>query len=169
MKLLEFYIVPSHVQVNMEQGALDPVVGNAIVVAATEVADGKLLDHFPLVIWQTGSGTQSNMNANEVRTSLCTASRRGLQTQACTIVLRLCRPLELADVVDQFVDQSLMLCMPGGKKRDDEIGHTHTNSLHLVPATWQTLPISNARCTIHRVHRSISILLSAAPFNADAG
>jgi len=34
--------------------------------AATEVADGKLSDHFPLVIWQTGSGTQSNMNANEV-------------------------------------------------------------------------------------------------------
>ena len=45
---------------------LDPKIGNAIVKAATEVADGKLLDHFPLVIWQTGSGTQSNMNANEV-------------------------------------------------------------------------------------------------------
>lgn len=51
----------------MEQGGLDAKVGNAIVAAATEVADGKLLDHFPLVIWQTGSGTQSNMNANEVR------------------------------------------------------------------------------------------------------
>ncbi len=45
---------------------LDPKIGNAIVQAATEVADGKLIDHFPLVIWQTGSGTQSNMNANEV-------------------------------------------------------------------------------------------------------
>ena len=53
-------------QVNMEQKMLDPKIGNAIVKAATEVADGKLLDHFPLVIWQTGSGTQSNMNANEV-------------------------------------------------------------------------------------------------------
>ena len=50
----------------MEQKMLDPKIGNAIVKAATEVADGKLLDHFPLVIWQTGSGTQSNMNANEV-------------------------------------------------------------------------------------------------------
>lgn len=45
---------------------LDPKIGNAVVQAATEVADGKLIDHFPLVIWQTGSGTQSNMNANEV-------------------------------------------------------------------------------------------------------
>jgi fumarate hydratase class II len=50
----------------MDQGMLDKKVGDAIVRAATEVADGKLLDNFPLVIWQTGSGTQSNMNANEV-------------------------------------------------------------------------------------------------------
>lgn len=40
--------------------------GLAVAQAASEVADGALLDHFPLVIWQTGSGTQSNMNANEV-------------------------------------------------------------------------------------------------------
>ena len=53
-------------KVNMEQGVLDPKIGNAIVQAATEVAEGKLSDHFPLVVWQTGSGTQSNMNANEV-------------------------------------------------------------------------------------------------------
>lgn len=51
--------------VNMKYG-LDPKVGNAIVEAAKEVADLKLIDHFPLVVWQTGSGTQSNMNANEV-------------------------------------------------------------------------------------------------------
>ncbi|KAI9203275.1 fumarate hydratase precursor rhizopus oryzae [Polychytrium aggregatum] len=51
--------------VNMETG-LDRKVGNAIVQAADEVINGKLLDHFPLVVWQTGSGTQSNMNANEV-------------------------------------------------------------------------------------------------------
>ena len=44
----------------------DPEVGKAIQQAAAEVADGKLTDHFPLVVWQTGSGTQSNMNANEV-------------------------------------------------------------------------------------------------------
>ena len=45
---------------------MDPKIGNAVIEAAQEVADGKLSSHFPLVIWQTGSGTQSNMNANEV-------------------------------------------------------------------------------------------------------
>ncbi|KAH0294464.1 fumarate hydratase [Aureobasidium namibiae CBS 147.97] len=51
--------------VNMKFG-LDAKVGEAIQKAAAEVASGKLDDHFPLVVWQTGSGTQSNMNANEV-------------------------------------------------------------------------------------------------------
>ncbi|KAF9976853.1 fumarase fum1 [Actinomortierella ambigua] len=52
-------------QVNMTYG-LDEKIGKAIVQAATEVHEGKLLDHFPLVVWQTGSGTQTNMNVNEV-------------------------------------------------------------------------------------------------------
>ncbi|MBT5193015.1 MAG: class II fumarate hydratase, partial [Rhodospirillaceae bacterium] len=51
---------------NMELGVLDKRRGRAIVRAAREVANGQLDDHFPLVVWQTGSGTQSNMNANEV-------------------------------------------------------------------------------------------------------
>jgi fumarate hydratase, class II len=51
---------------NMNLGGLDPALGKAIEDAAQEVIDGKLDDHFPLVVWQTGSGTQSNMNANEV-------------------------------------------------------------------------------------------------------
>ncbi|MEL6598726.1 MAG: class II fumarate hydratase [Pseudomonadota bacterium] len=51
---------------NMDLGNLEPELGNAIVQAASEVAQGKLDDHFPLVVWQTGSGTQSNMNSNEV-------------------------------------------------------------------------------------------------------
>ncbi|MGO1120167.1 class II fumarate hydratase [Rhodovibrionaceae bacterium A322] len=51
---------------NMKMGVLPEDIGNAICSAAQEVADGKLMDHFPLVVWQTGSGTQSNMNANEV-------------------------------------------------------------------------------------------------------
>ncbi|GBM57263.1 Fumarate hydratase, mitochondrial [Araneus ventricosus] len=51
--------------VNKEFG-LDPRVADAICQAADEVIDGKLKDHFPLVIWQTGSGTQTNMNVNEV-------------------------------------------------------------------------------------------------------
>lgn len=51
---------------NIHLGALDKKRGRAIVRAAAEVASGKLTDHFPLVVWQTGSGTQTNMNANEV-------------------------------------------------------------------------------------------------------
>jgi fumarate hydratase, class II len=53
-------------EANMALGKLDPTIGETIVIAAQEVIDGKLDDHFPLVVWQTGSGTQSNMNANEV-------------------------------------------------------------------------------------------------------
>ena len=53
-------------EANMENGDLSKKIGRAIVKAAGEVVDGKLDDHFPLVVWQTGSGTQSNMNANEV-------------------------------------------------------------------------------------------------------
>jgi len=51
---------------NIHLGALDKKRGRAIVRAAAEVASGKLTDHFPLFVWQTGSGTQTNMNANEV-------------------------------------------------------------------------------------------------------
>jgi fumarate hydratase class II len=53
-------------ETNMALGKLDPAPGAVIVNAAQEVIDGKLDEHFPLVVWQTGSGTQSNMNANEV-------------------------------------------------------------------------------------------------------
>ena len=53
-------------EVNMDLGRLDPTLGQVIVQAAQEVIEGKLDRHFPLVVWQTGSGTQSNMNVNEV-------------------------------------------------------------------------------------------------------
>lgn len=51
---------------NAKLDKLDQKIANAIVQAADEVIDGTLLDHFPLVVWQTGSGTQTNMNVNEV-------------------------------------------------------------------------------------------------------
>ena len=51
---------------NMKLGKMDAAIGDVIVAVSQEVIDGKLNDHFPLVVWQTGSGTQSNMNANEV-------------------------------------------------------------------------------------------------------
>ncbi len=53
-------------EVNRELGLLDAEKAKLIAAAADEVIEGKLDDHFPLVVWQTGSGTQSNMNANEV-------------------------------------------------------------------------------------------------------
>ena len=52
--------------VNNSKGKLDSKLADAIIKSAEEVIDGKLDDHFPLVVWQTGSGTQSNMNFNEV-------------------------------------------------------------------------------------------------------
>jgi len=61
------------------QFGLDPKVAEAIIKASDEVIDGKLTDHFPLVVWQTGSGTQSNMNANEV------ISNRGAELMGQTL------------------------------------------------------------------------------------
>ena len=65
---------------NMALGVLPEDLGKAICRAAEEVAAGALMDHFPLVVWQTGSGTQSNMNANEViagRANEILSGRRG--------------------------------------------------------------------------------------------
>src|SRR5215218_511233 len=53
-------------ETNRELGLLDKRRAGAIIRAAREVIDGQFDDHFPLVVWQTGSGTQSNMNLNEV-------------------------------------------------------------------------------------------------------
>jgi len=51
---------------NHKLGLMDEATRDLVVAAADEVISGKLADHFPLVVWQTGSGTQSNMNVNEV-------------------------------------------------------------------------------------------------------
>jgi len=53
-------------EVNRDLGALDAKLADAIVAVAQDIADGKLDEHFPLLVWQTGSGTQTNMNVNEV-------------------------------------------------------------------------------------------------------
>src|SRR5581483_11514407 len=57
-------------ETNLALGSLDARRAKAIVTAAQEIADGKLDDQFPLVVWQTGSGTQTNMNMNEVIANL---------------------------------------------------------------------------------------------------
>ena len=52
--------------VNTKNKDLEPKISKAIIKASNEVINGKLNDHFPLKVWQTGSGTQTNMNVNEV-------------------------------------------------------------------------------------------------------
>ena len=66
-------------RVNVAQGALDKTIGDAIAAAAEEVIRGEHDAHFPLVVWQTGSGTQSNMNANEVIAHLAAQKLGGKQ------------------------------------------------------------------------------------------
>jgi fumarate hydratase class II len=63
---------------NIALNNLDETIGYAVAEAAQNVIDGKLDDHFPLVIWQTGSGTQSNMNANEVIANLASERLGGI-------------------------------------------------------------------------------------------
>src|SRR3990167_3668366 len=68
---------------NRALGLLEPKLAEAIEAAAAEVAEGKLDGEIPLVVWQTGSGTQSNMNANEVianRASLALGGRLGARS-----------------------------------------------------------------------------------------
>jgi fumarate hydratase class II len=70
-------------EVNHELGLLDARCMQAIVQAANEIVEGKLNDHFPLVVWQTGSGTQTNMNVNEVianRANELLGSERGAKS-----------------------------------------------------------------------------------------
>ena len=70
-------------EVNHAQGELDGKLATAIVAAAKEIESGALDEHFPLVVWQTGSGTQSNMNVNEVisnRANEALGSERGTKT-----------------------------------------------------------------------------------------
>ncbi|MCB0928734.1 MAG: class II fumarate hydratase [Mycolicibacterium insubricum] len=61
-------------QVNKDLGLLDPAKADAIIAAAAEIADGRHDDQFPIDVFQTGSGTSSNMNTNEVIASICAAN-----------------------------------------------------------------------------------------------
>jgi len=70
-------------ETNRELGLIDQRRARAIIGAAREVIDGRLDDHFPLVVWQTGSGTQTNMNLNEVianRANECLGGKRGAKS-----------------------------------------------------------------------------------------
>ena len=81
-------------QVNLDLGKFkDPAIGKAIIAAADEVIAGRHDDEFPLVVWQTGSGTQTNMNLNEVianRASELLGGERGMEPQGSS--QRPCQP-----------------------------------------------------------------------------
>jgi fumarate hydratase class II len=64
-------------EVNRDLGSLDKKLADAIVAVAQDIADGKLDEHFPLSVWQTGSGTQSNMNLNEVIANIANVALGG--------------------------------------------------------------------------------------------
>ena len=65
------YLKKAAALTNSELGVLDPQKAKLIARACEDIIQGKLDDHFPLVVWQTGSGTQSNMNTNEVIANRC--------------------------------------------------------------------------------------------------
>ncbi|GKC86039.1 fumarate hydratase 1, mitochondrial, partial [Tanacetum coccineum] len=100
----------------------------AIMEAAQEVADGKLNDHFPLVIWQTGSGTQSNMNANESET---TVFGHWLQLKKDT-------DLDAFDKCSELCDMIAIVDSP----REFTLSFEEGQSVHKQPASAIGLPDS---------------------------
>ena len=78
---------------NMSYGKLDELRGNAITTACNDFLGGDLVEHFPLAVWQTGSGTQSNMNTNEVLANRATEILNGsFRNKAQIIKNRLVHP-----------------------------------------------------------------------------
>src|SRR3954452_16006740 len=71
--------------VNKDLALLEPRLADAIALAAADVVQGKHDDEFPLVVWQTGSGTQSNMNMNEVLANLANESLGGSRGQKAPV------------------------------------------------------------------------------------
>ncbi|MFC7050849.1 class II fumarate hydratase [Emcibacter nanhaiensis] len=131
---------------NMELGLLGEAKGKAIIKAAGEIISGKMLDQFPLVVWQTGSGTQSNMNANEViagrANEILTGTRGGKEPvhpnddvnkgQSSNDSFPTAMSLAAALQVEERLIPTLVHFMHHLKKKSDEfasivkIGRTHT-------------------------------------------
>jgi fumarate hydratase, class II len=110
-------------QVNAELGLLEPRIAKAIIAAADEASAGRFDEHFPLVVWQTGSGTQSNMNVNEVlanRANELLGGKRGQKT-----------PVHPNDHVN--LGQSSNDCVPSAMHIAIVLGITHA----LLPALLQ--------------------------------
>ncbi|MCR1784192.1 class II fumarate hydratase [Nocardioides carbamazepini] len=132
---------------NVELGVLDPALGGAIATAAHAVADGRHDDQFPIDVFQTGSGTSSNMNANEVIASLC--AREGVvahpndhvnasQSSNDTFPTAIHVAATLA-VADDLVPALGRLATSLGAKADEFAGLVKSGRTHLMDATPVTL------------------------------
>jgi fumarate hydratase class II len=133
-------------EVNQSLGLLDRKRARAIIAAAQEVIDGKLDDHFPLVVWQTGSGTQSNMNLNEVianRANEMLGGRRGEKSpvhpndhvnmsQSSNDVFPTALHIAAASEIAHLLDPALAHLHAALKRKSEQfarivkIGRTHT-------------------------------------------
>ena len=146
--------------VNRDLGALEPRFADPIAAAAAEVVEGKLDDEFPLVVWQTGSGTQSNMNANEViagRANEMLAGTRGGKTpvhpndhvnmsQSSNDTYPTAMHIASAEEVARSVMPALEHLHASLKKKADEfshiikIGRTHTQDATPHSARAESAP-----------------------------
>jgi len=133
-------------EVNQSLGLLDRKRARAIIAAAQEVIDGRLDDHFPLVVWQTGSGTQSNMNLNEVianRANETLGGKRGEKSpvhpndhvnmsQSSNDVFPTALHIAAASEIAHLLDPALAHLHAALKRKSEEfarivkIGRTHT-------------------------------------------
>ena len=133
-------------EVNEELGSLDARRARAIGRAAQEVVDGKLDDHFPLVVWQTGSGTQTNMNLNEViaaRANEILGGKRGDKTpvhpndhvnmsQSSNDCFPTAMHIAAAELIARLLDPALAYLQDALQRKTKEfsrivkIGRTHT-------------------------------------------
>ncbi|MDQ6522722.1 class II fumarate hydratase [Nocardioides sp. LHD-245] len=132
---------------NVELGVLDPALGGAIATAAHAVADGRYDDQFPIDVFQTGSGTSSNMNANEVIASLC--AREGVvahpndhvnasqsSNDTFPTAIHVAATLAVADDLAPALDR---LATSLEAKADEFAGLVKSGRTHLMDATPVTL------------------------------
>jgi fumarate hydratase class II len=123
-------------EVNRELGSLDARRAAAIVRVAREISDAKLDDHFPLLVWQTGSGTQTNMNVNEVianRANVALGGKLGSR-----------KPVHPNDHVNmsQSSNDSFPTCRMLCRKRRN---NSPTSSRSAAPTRWMRPPSPSAR------------------------
>ncbi|HEU4659351.1 MAG TPA: class II fumarate hydratase [Pseudolabrys sp.] len=170
-------------EVNRDLGSLDRRRADAIIRAAQEIVDGKLDDEFPLVVWQTGSGTQSNMNVNEVianRANLALGGKLGAKSpvhpndhvnmsQSSNDSFPTAMHIAAAEGIARLLDPALAHLQDALQKKSKEfarivkIGRTHT-----MDATPLTLGqefsgyAAQVKSSIHRIRLGLKELYPLA-------